>query len=195
MIGLDHRIQRWVVTHRVEALDPVFTFLSRIGSLGLVWILLALVATVLWRRPVVLAAVAAGVLSADLLALGLKIVGGRTRPYGANPEPEPLLSTPLDLSLPSGHSATSFAGAALLAAFAPRLAVPLLTLAAAIACSRVYVGVHYPLDIVAGALLGLGVAAVLLWTLRFVRRPAGGVRLRPSLAEARRRSPRAPRRG
>jgi undecaprenyl-diphosphatase len=90
------------------------------------------------------------------------VITGRRRPYVAHPEPEPLVTTPVDLSFPSGHAATSFAGAALLTAFAPRFAAPLFLIAAAIAWSRVYVGVHYPLDVVAGALLGLGVAAVLL---------------------------------
>ena len=100
MGDLDGDLQRWVVTHRLGVLDPVFVVLSWIGSFGLVWILLALVATVLSRRPVVLGAVAAGVLSADLVALGLKVVSGRARPYVSQPEPEPLLRSPLELSFP-----------------------------------------------------------------------------------------------
>ena len=144
----------------MDALDPLFVALSGIGILGGVWIALAALAALLWRRPYVLPFVVAGVLVADGLALVLKLIVGRRRPYVANPDPEPLMHTPLDLSLPSGHAATSFAGAALLAAFVPRLAGPLFLLAAAVAWSRVYVGVHYPADILAGALLGLAVAAV-----------------------------------
>jgi undecaprenyl-diphosphatase len=110
------------------------------------------------------------VLVADLIALGLKQLTDRPRPFIADPTPEPLLETPLDLSLPSGHAATSFAGATLLAIAHRRAAVPLFLLAALVAWSRVYVGVHYPFDIVAGAVLGIGVA--LLSTLLWRRLPA-----------------------
>lgn len=97
-------------------------------------------------------------IAADYLALALKHLVGRKRPYVSSPEPEPLMTTSLDLSFPSGHAATSFAGATLLALLAPRFAVPLLALAALIAWSRVYVGVHFPLDVLAGAALGVAVA-------------------------------------
>ena len=112
-------------------------------------------------------------IGADTITLGLKHLTGRDRPYVANPEPEPLMTTQLDLSFPSGHAATSFAGATLLALLVPRLALPLLGLAAAIAWSRVYVGVHYPLDIAAGALLGAGVALAATALLRLRATPRG----------------------
>ncbi|HZU20288.1 MAG TPA: phosphatase PAP2 family protein [Gaiellaceae bacterium] len=69
-------------------------------------------------------------------------------------------------SFPSGHTATSFACATVLAAFAPRLRIPLYVLAAAVAYSRLYNGVHFPLDVVAGAVLGTATALLLLSGLR-----------------------------
>jgi undecaprenyl-diphosphatase len=132
-----------------------------IGSFGAVWITIAFVLALARRQPSLFMLVTAGVLTADMLALLLKMLGGRRRPFVANPEQDPLVGTPFDLSLPSGHAATSFAGATLLAWYAPRLAVPLFALAVLIAWSRVYVGVHYPLDIVAGAVLGIAVATAL----------------------------------
>jgi undecaprenyl-diphosphatase len=144
-------------------LDPVFVLLSVVGSLGLVWIAVAVAVAAARRLPSALMLVTAGVLSADMLALGLKLLGGRDRPFIADPEQDPLVGTSLDLSFPSGHAATSFAGATLLAWYAPRLTVPLYALAALVAWSRVYVGVHYPLDIVAGALLGFVVATAFRW--------------------------------
>jgi membrane-associated phospholipid phosphatase len=68
----------------------------------------------------------------------------------------PLRSTHSQLSYPSAHATTSFAGARALAGAWP--AAPLYGLAAAMALSRLYVGVHYPSDTVAGAALGTAVA-------------------------------------
>ncbi len=132
------------------------------GSLGLVWLALALVLAALWRRPALLLLVLAADGAADLLADALKRLTGEQRPAFRYPEPPALVHVPHDGSFPSGHAATSFACATVLAAFAPRLAPVLLVLAAAIAFSRVYVGVHYPLDVVAGAALGAAVGLVLL---------------------------------
>ncbi len=131
------------------------------GTVGLVWIALAIVVAIVLRRPWQFPLVTMAVLLADGLALVLKTLFDIERPSVRYPDPEPLVTTPTDLSFPSGHAATSFAGATLLARSVPRLAVPFYALAAAIALSRIYVGVHYPLDILGGALLGFGVATAL----------------------------------
>lgn len=65
------------------------------------------------------------------------------------------MSTPHSGSFPSGHTSVAFACATVLTAIAPGLAAPLFVLAAAIGFSRLYVGVHYPLDVVGGAALGV----------------------------------------
>ncbi|MDQ2984911.1 MAG: phosphatase PAP2 family protein [Actinomycetota bacterium] len=152
-----------MVHHRVGLLDPVFVFLSWIGSWGLVWLVLALVLAVLWRRPTVFLQVAIADALAGALSYALRVSIDRDRPPLDYPRPEPLVHLPGSGSIPSGHATAAFACATVLAFWAPRFAVPLFLLAAAIAFSRVYVGVHYPLDVLAGAALGVAIAIALRW--------------------------------
>ncbi|HEY3969843.1 MAG TPA: phosphatase PAP2 family protein [Solirubrobacteraceae bacterium] len=85
----------------------------------------------------------------------LKLLVRRVRPQ--LPGLPPLTSTPTRFSFPSAHSSTSFAGA-LAYSRAGLPAAPLYTLAVGLALSRLYLGVHYPSDVLAGALLGLAIA-------------------------------------
>src|SRR2546423_11247748 len=129
--------------------------------LGLVWIGIGLALALLRRRPALLLFVLAADGIADLLARAIKSVVDVQRPAFRYAEPKALVPVPLDHSFPSGHAATSFACATTLALAFPRLAVPLYALAAAIAFSRVYVGVHYPLDALGGAVLRIPFAIAL----------------------------------
>jgi len=118
-------------------------------------------AAVLWRRPSIFLFVLSGNLLASLSSYGLRQANGRERPPHRFPDPRPLVGVPVSDSFPSGHAAISFACAGLLAWLTPLPKVPLFVLAALIAFSRVYVGVHYPLDVLGGAALGLAVATAL----------------------------------
>jgi undecaprenyl-diphosphatase len=115
---------------------------------------------------------------ADWSATGLKALVDRPRPPERYAEPKTLVPVPHDASFPSGHAATSFAAATMISFAFPRLAPTLFVLAAAVAFSRVYVGVHYPLDVLGGAVLGMLVATALRLLVRGLRRspratPAG----------------------
>lgn len=120
------------------------------------------VLAVIWRRPWLLVLVLASDLVADGLSLALRQAIGRDRPPLVYPEPKALVAVPHTGAFPSGHASSAFACAAVLAWASPRLRVPAFVLAAAIAWSRVYVGVHWPLDVLGGAVLGVLVSTVLL---------------------------------
>jgi undecaprenyl-diphosphatase len=127
-----------------------------------VFVVVALFLAVLWRRPWLFVAVLAADAAADAISLGLRDWIDRRRPPLVYPEPKPLVGVPHSGSFPSGHAATAFACATVIAWAAPRLAVPAFVLAVAISWSRVYVGVHWPLDVLGGAVLGVLVATALL---------------------------------
>lgn len=132
--------------------------------------MLALVLTLVRRSVYPFALTAVAVLAADGLAGLVKVLVGENRPS----EPDPLVTIPHSHSFPSGHTATATAAAIVLSSLAPRLTPLFVVLAAAIAYSRLYVGVHFPLDIVGGAVIGAATALLLLAAAR--RRSGGSLR-------------------
>lgn len=162
-----------MVHHRAGWLNPVFEGLSYAGRLGLLWIVLALVLCGVYRRWGTLWLTLIAVALADWSAAAVKALVDRPRPFDRYPEPDTLVPHPPDASFPSGHASTSFAAATMLSLAFPPLAPALLVLAAAVAFSRVYVGVHYPLDVLAGAVLGALVAFGLRGAIRTRSRWSG----------------------
>ncbi|HEX2070738.1 MAG TPA: phosphatase PAP2 family protein [Thermoleophilaceae bacterium] len=146
--------------HRPPVERAVLVF-TRAGEHGLLWQVLCLAGVVLdgGRRPRYMRAMRT-VMLAYLANIALKYVVRRKRPVL---EGLPALSsTVTSLSFPSAHSTTSFAAAWALTRGDEGLpTVPVYALAKAMALSRVYVGVHYPTDIAAGAAFGTAIAALL----------------------------------
>ncbi|MFK4107046.1 phosphatase PAP2 family protein [Streptomyces sp. NPDC019531] len=115
------------------------------------------------RRAAALGVAAIGVASASANLLGKRLVR-RPRPHRAEDSPFPGRHVPMpeSASFPSGHTASAVAFAAAVGPALPVVTVPLGLLACAVGYSRIHTGVHYPGDVVAGALLGTGAAAVVL---------------------------------
>ena len=135
---------------RPPALEPIGRF-SRLGEHAAVWVVLGLAGMAVdrprrrrWARAL------ASVVGTYLLNTAIKGVFRRARP--AFDDLPALIATPTALSFPSAHASSSFAAARAYSAMLP--AAPLYATAAAMGLSRVYLGVHYPSDIAAGALLG-----------------------------------------
>jgi undecaprenyl-diphosphatase len=156
-LAWERHLERWIVDQRVGWLDWLFIDLSWIGSLGAIWLAIAALLMVLWRRPSIFVTVLVAVAVSDLLAEAGKLIVQRHRPF------ETQLGPPSNThSFPSGHTATSFAAATVLSFYAPRWRVPFFLLATLIGISRIYNGMHYPTDVLAGALLGVLTALLLL---------------------------------
>jgi len=161
MIELDHTVRLWVVTHRPGWLDGLMWFVSVIGRGGLVWLAIGFIVTLIRRTPALLLELALAIVLASLLADSvLKPLVSRERPFVSAPGILVIGSRPRDASFPSGHAANAFAGASVLARRLRAERLVWWALAVLIAYSRIYLGVHYPLDVIGGALLGWVCGAV-----------------------------------
>ena len=147
-----HRLFR-TAGHTPAAEHAVRRF-SALGEHAAIWLAIGAAGAILdgrrrgrWLR-------AAGTVgSAYVLNTGLKLAVRRRRPQV--PDLPPLAGTPTGLSFPSAHATSGFAAARAYSALIP--AGPLYLLATGLALSRLYLGVHYPSDSLAGALLGTAV--------------------------------------
>lgn len=137
-------------------LDIVMPFFSRLGDAGIIWIVtgVALLCTRRYRKTGValLLGLLAGVLVGNVV---LKNLIARPRPCWLQPEMLHLAANPTDYSFPSGHTLSSSVAATVLTKGERRFGWAAIPLAALIAFSRMYLFVHFPGDILAGAVLGV----------------------------------------
>jgi undecaprenyl-diphosphatase len=138
-----------------QAREQAVARFSRLGEHGMLWLAVCAVGAAAdrERRPVYVRA-ARTVVAVYGINQALKIAVRRSRPRLEGLPP--LAGTLSGLSYPSAHSATSFAAARMLSPALP--AAPLYAVAVALALSRPYLGLHYPSDVVAGAVLGAALA-------------------------------------
>ena len=160
LLNLDLAGLRFARTHfHSPDADRAVAAFSRLGEHGACWMALGLAGAVrsededrrrAWLRGVGV------VVGAYALNFAVKLTVRRRRPK--LPGLPPLSSTVSQLSFPSAHATTSFAGAHAYSGLAP--CGPLYAVAIAFALSRPYLGVHYPSDVIAGAALGTALGSL-----------------------------------
>ena len=144
---------------RCDFLDWFMPKITLLGNYGIFWIVFAAVLLCFSKtRKIGLTMAIAfifGLITGNIL---LKPLIGRVRPYDFDPSIFLLIPPEHDFSFPSGHTMVSFEGAVSIFLYHKNLGTAALLLASAIAFSRLYLMVHYPLDIIAGIILGSGLA-------------------------------------
>lgn len=173
MQQLELGILDWIQANlRCGALDVLMPALSWTCNHGEIWIVLAAVLLAVKRyRRQGLAVGCALVTDLVLCNLILKPLVGRVRPFVVHPV-ELLVPPPTDASFPSGHTAASFAAVFALKASGSPLWKLALAVAVAMAFSRLYLYVHWPSDVLFGALVGAAAGFIGAWMARRMRRRA-----------------------
>lgn len=149
---------------RTTLLDRLMVFITYLGSFGFIWIVIAvLFASRKGTRPI------AFVMTATLL-LGLLVGNGllknlvrSSRPAWDDEQVELLIERPKDYSFPSCHTLSSFGAATAIFLFDKKLGFLAYCLAFLIGFSRLYLFVHYLIDVIAGAIIGIVLALLVYY--------------------------------
>ncbi|MGL5086461.1 MAG: phosphatase PAP2 family protein [Clostridium sp.] len=139
-----------------DIMDWIMVVITSLGDAGLIWILmgLGLAITKKYRRVgyLVLGALLLGLILGEVI---LKNIIQRDRPFMIIEGIDSIIKAPTSYSFPSGHTTASFAAAGVLASSFRKKSIFIFMGASLIAISRIYLGVHFPTDIIAGIILGL----------------------------------------
>ena len=140
---------------RVDALNGIWKFITFLGDGGWFWIVLSLVLMIPKKtRRIGIASLLSIAFCALITNVLIKNIVARPRPFDAVEAIVPLIARPWGYSFPSGHTCASFASALIILKMAPKkYGIAAVVLATLIGFSRLYVGVHYPGDVLAGFLV------------------------------------------
>ncbi len=156
MIELELAVLDWIQAHlQCGFLDAVVPRITVLGNGGAVWILMAVVLLIIPKTRRIGCAVTLSLLI-DLLLCNILIkpLVARPRPFTLR-EVELLIAAPTEFSFPSGHTAAAFTATTALFFSKSKGWIPALILAVLLAFTRLYLYVHYPTDVICGALLGI----------------------------------------
>lgn len=142
---------------RNPVLTPILKVITTLGNGGAIWIALTVLLLIIPRTRKVGCMAALALIGTLLINnMLLKNLVARTRPYEVIEGLTYIVRAPVDYSFPSGHAGCSFAVACIMFRRLPgRYGVPALVLAILISLSRLYVGVHYPSDVLFGVISGV----------------------------------------
>ena len=161
--NLDRALFRAIFGVKWAPLTSLMRAFTIAGSAGAIWGFLAAVGFLLTGlEPSRLLIPWTAIAASWTVAEGAKYLFERTRPFLWDTEIAPLIKTPSSSSFPSGHSATAAAGAMTLSVLYPPFAPVLVLAGLLVVLSRVYLGVHFPFDVLAGIVIGIATSAVVL---------------------------------
>ena len=164
-LNFDLPILDWIAANLWNpVLDALMPIVTKLGDAGIFWIACAVVMLIIPKtRKTGMAMALALIMGLLLCNVTLKPLIARIRPYDLQLEKFQrviplLIEAEHDFSFPSGHTIASFEASVALLLGNKKLGIPAVILAAVIAFSRLYLYVHYPTDVLASVVLGIGLA-------------------------------------
>lgn len=140
-----------------EVLSYIMIFFTKLGDYGFIWLLMIAYLGVFKKEKKKALVLLFALIGVSLIGnIVLKNIFMRPRPFVTYPYIDLLIQAPSGYSFPSGHSSSSFMMAYMLSYFYPKQRKWFWCLACVIAISRMFLFVHFPTDILAGAVLGIG---------------------------------------
>lgn len=164
--NIDERVFTFLRTKgHPRPLELLIMGFSMSGNFGLFWLVMALVFWLSGTEEVagIFVLMPLFLYATLLINFIIKVVLNRQRPVHEEENLRPLVGVPSSKSFPSSHTAMSFAAAIFLTHFHPELWPLFFGLALLMSWSRIYVGVHYPSDVIAGTAVGLLMGWIILW--------------------------------
>lgn len=158
IIRIDENILLWIQEYvRKDFLNPLVKLITCLGDAGWFWILITVILLFSKKyRKIGLTSAAALLIGFLITNLLLKNMVMRIRPYEIVEGLSFIGKKPSDFSFPSGHSTCSMASSVVLFLYLPKkYGSAALVLGIFICLSRLYVGVHYPTDVLAGMAVGI----------------------------------------
>lgn len=150
---------------RNPVLDKVMVAITSLGNMGIIWIVISIILIISKKHRKTGVMVIAAVFLSTILGEGiLKHIFRRLRPVNEILKNGPLIAKPLSYSFPSGHTACAFAAYGVIAKYSKKYSIAVFILAILIGFSRLYLYVHYPTDVLCGAILGLISARIVVYT-------------------------------
>ena len=155
----------WIQENLRGFMDAPMRFITMLGDHGWFWIALTLLLLIFKKtRKAGLVSALSMILTLLVVNITVKPLVARIRPYEVIEGLRYIVAKESEFSFPSGHSANSLACAWVLFKLCPKkLGVPALALGLLIALSRLYVGVHYPTDVIAGIAIGIAMAELAIF--------------------------------
>ncbi len=146
-------------------LDIPMLAVTLVSTYALIWFVIAFLMTCTDRnRRIGIAIIVSLVVTFIVVDVLVKPCIGRIRPFEFT-DIQLIVDTPRSYSFPSGHSAYAFAGATVIAYYNRRWGIVALIFAAIVGFSRLYLYVHWPTDVIAGAIVGSAIALFCIWFL------------------------------
>lgn len=149
-------ILNWIQNLHTPLCDNIMVFITHLGDKSIFWLIMTfgLILYPKYRKLGITVAIAI-MIETICCNLILKPLVARIRPFDINTSVQLLIAKPLDFSFPSGHTGVAFAVVSVLFFRQNKMWIVAGILAVLIGFSRLYLYVHFPTDVISGAVLGI----------------------------------------